>query len=258
LVQFGDGTYDEDRAIEKLFRCVPEKYKQMARGVESLIGLSIMTIEEAISRLKVVDANEPQPSWGPVTIGERLHFAGKQWEVYRGDGEKGEPSSATKGHNRGKPRKAGKQAVGKPKPTPDNACRNCGKLGHWAKECRQPRRGQAHVAQADEDEPALLLAHASIELPPEASAVAALLHLDEPKAHTPLGDDKTDEWCLDTGATHHMTGRREFFTELDSSIQGSIKFGDASGVEIKGIGSVICPPSPVSTGYLLESTTSRR
>jgi hypothetical protein len=36
-----------------------------------------------------------------------------------------------------------------------------------------------------------------------------------------------------------MIGRREFFTELDSSVRGSVKFGDASGVEIKGIGSMI-------------------
>jgi hypothetical protein len=27
LVQFGDDNYDEERAVEKLFRCVPEKYK---------------------------------------------------------------------------------------------------------------------------------------------------------------------------------------------------------------------------------------
>jgi hypothetical protein len=45
-------------------------------------------------------------------------------------------------------------------------------------------------------------------------------------------------WCLDTG-THHMTGRREFFTKLDSSVRGSVKFGDASDVEIKGAGSVV-------------------
>jgi hypothetical protein len=89
LVQFGDDTYDEERAIEKLFRGVPEKYKQMARGVESLIDLSTMTIEEAIGRLKVIGADEPQPPSGPITICGRLHFAGKQWEVYRGDGEKG-------------------------------------------------------------------------------------------------------------------------------------------------------------------------
>jgi hypothetical protein len=94
-----------------------------------------------------------------------------------------------------------------------------------------------------EEDPALLQAHASIELSLAASAAVARLHLDEPRAHALLGDgyinDKTDGWCLDTGTTHHMTGRREFFTELDSNVRGSVKFGDASSVEIKGVGSVI-------------------
>jgi hypothetical protein len=71
----------------------------------------------------------------------------------------------------------------------------------------------------------------------------ALLHPDEPRAHALLDDgssnDKTDGWCLDTSAIHHMTGRGEFFIELDSDVRGSDKFEDASGVEIKGIGSVI-------------------
>jgi hypothetical protein len=106
LVQFGDASYDEERAIEKLFRCAPPKYKQMVCSVESLVDLSTMSIEEAIGRLKVVDADEPQLSSDPVTIGGQFHFAGKQWKVYRGDGKKGESSSTTDGHKRGKPRKA--------------------------------------------------------------------------------------------------------------------------------------------------------
>jgi hypothetical protein len=32
MVQFSDDTYGEERAIEKLFRCVPEKYKQITRS----------------------------------------------------------------------------------------------------------------------------------------------------------------------------------------------------------------------------------
>ncbi|XP_012703648.1 uncharacterized protein LOC105914958 [Setaria italica] len=214
MVQYGDDTYGDERAVEKLLRCVPDKYKQIARSIESLLDLSRMSIEEAIGHLKVVDSDESQPPSGPVIIGGKLHFTQEQWEARQGDRKKGEPSSLTGGRRHGKPRKAPK-----------------------------PRRGQAHVALAEEEEPALLLAHASIELTPAASAVAVLLHLDEPRAHAFLGDgssnDRTEGWCLDTDATQHMTGRREFFTELDSSVRGTVKFGDASSVEIKGVGSVI-------------------
>jgi hypothetical protein len=48
IVQFGDDTYSEERAVEKLFCCIPEKYKQIARSIESLLDLSTMSIEETI------------------------------------------------------------------------------------------------------------------------------------------------------------------------------------------------------------------
>jgi hypothetical protein len=90
-------------------------------------------------------------------------------------------------------------------------------IGPRSVDSHDAARPTSHV-----EEPALLLVHASIELSPAASATAALLHLDEPRAHALLGDgssnDKTHGWCLDIGATHHMTGRREFFTELESNI----------------------------------------
>jgi hypothetical protein len=47
MVQFGDDTYDEERAVEKLFRCIPDKNKQIARSIESLLDLSTMSIEVA-------------------------------------------------------------------------------------------------------------------------------------------------------------------------------------------------------------------
>ena len=46
-------------------------------------------------------------------------------------------------------------------------------------------------------------------------------------------------WVLDSGASNHMTGVREIFTELNSNVHGSVKFGDGSVVEIEGIGTIL-------------------
>ncbi|KAF5809743.1 hypothetical protein HanXRQr2_Chr04g0160951 [Helianthus annuus] len=43
-------------------------------------------------------------------------------------------------------------------------------------------------------------------------------------------------WFLDNGASNHMTGKKEWFTNLDHNIKGKVKFGDGSCVEIKGQG----------------------
>jgi hypothetical protein len=203
----------------------------------------------------------PNDLGGSVT-GGKLHLTREHWEACQGDKKKGE-SSSTQGHKCGKPHKArgGAQAgvqghaeggacggaqggaVGNKKPARDDGCHNCGKLGHWARDYRQSRCGQANITLVEVEEEALLLAHTSIELSLAALAATALLHLDESKARAFLGDgsskDMIEGWCLDTGTTHHMTGRRDFFTELDFSVRGSVKFGDASCVEIKGAGSIV-------------------
>jgi hypothetical protein len=114
-----------------------------------------MSIEEAIGRLKVVDGDEPQPLSGPITVGGKLHLTWEQWETCQGDGKKGESPPSTGGRKRHKSRggaQAGAHgraegsvhggapggAAGNQKPARDGACHNYGKLGHWAKKCRQP------------------------------------------------------------------------------------------------------------------------
>jgi hypothetical protein len=104
MVQFGDDTYGEERAVEKLFQCISEKYKQITRLIESLLDLSTMSIEEAIDHLKVIDGDEPQPLSGPITVGGKLHLTREQWDACQGDRKKGESSPSTDSRKCGKPR----------------------------------------------------------------------------------------------------------------------------------------------------------
>jgi hypothetical protein len=119
MVQFSDNTCGEERAIKKLFRCIPEKYKQIARSIESLLDLSTMSIEEAIGCLKVVDGDKPQSLSGPITIGGSYISLGNsgrparvtgrrgsQWEACQGDRKKGESPPSTGGRKRDKRHKS--------------------------------------------------------------------------------------------------------------------------------------------------------
>jgi hypothetical protein len=71
-----------------------------------------------------------------------------------------------------------------------------------------------------------------------------VVHLDETKAQAFLGtscsdDDRLEGWYLNTGATNHMTGRGNVFSELDRAMQGTVKFRDGSVISICGKGTII-------------------
>jgi hypothetical protein len=74
------------------------------------------------------------------------------------------------GEQRRRPRKRGND--GKKGAQRDDKCHNCGHTDHWARDCRQPRKEQVNLTQAeDDDEPVLLMAmveesHDAIELAP--------------------------------------------------------------------------------------------
>jgi hypothetical protein len=78
---------------------------------------------------------------------------------------------------------------------------------------------------------------------PTLFTTGANLDLDESWArviiNTGTSGDKLDGWYLDTGVTHHMTGCRELFTNLDTLTRGTVRFSDESKVEIHGVGSII-------------------
>ncbi|XP_066344596.1 uncharacterized protein [Miscanthus floridulus] len=69
-----------------------------------------------------------------------------------------------------------------------------------------------------------------------------VVNLDEPRAQVYLrhvGDEQEQRWYLDFGASNHMTGSKEAFSELDGNVTGTVKFSDGSRVVIRGCGTII-------------------
>ena len=54
-----------------------------------------------------------------------------------------------------------------------------------------------------------------------------------------MGVDQEQRWYLDSGASNHMTGSKDSFSELDDDVTGTVKFGDGSRVAIRGRGTII-------------------
>ena len=134
-----------------------------------------------------------------------------------------------------------------------NACRRCGKTGHWARECpnrKQEKKAEAHLAQADDDDEAIILmamfyALHDVEAEEKGEVMTVkqprmtlkAVNLDEPRAQVHLGrvGGKQEQWLyLDSGASNHMTGSKAAFSEFNDDVTGTVKFGDGSRVAIHG------------------------
>ncbi|CAN6334582.1 unnamed protein product [Urochloa humidicola] len=164
LKQYGDENITEERAIEKFLQAAPKKYKQIALAMETVLDLSELTIEDVTGRLKAVDNHGEEDPPGGINIGGRLYLSEEQWHTRERRKKKEEKSACRSGRSRKKTKTPRDGAgSGTDSECEDDTCHRCGKTGHWARDCKEPRRGEqprrggrANLVQVEvDDEPAL-------------------------------------------------------------------------------------------------------
>ena len=145
-------TIDEEEAVSKYLHSVSTKYIQIALSVETMLDLSNLTIEDVIGHQRVVDEHLVQVI--ATKDSGKLLLIEEEWAAQRNSRK-----AASSSHG-GDGKRHGNASSEKKKQVDPNACRRCGKMGHWARECpnrKQEKKAQAHLAQVDDEDEATIL-----------------------------------------------------------------------------------------------------
>jgi hypothetical protein len=261
LAMLGE-TVAEPKVVGKFLRSVPHKYKQIVVAIQTLLDVETLTLANVTGRLKAVEDELEAPP-ASVNHAGKLYLTEEaceeKWRLREGSnasrssGRGGGGRGANHGRGRGRGNggndrdSSGSNPPGLGKVGRDQ-CRKCGKKGHWARDCRsKPKKEAAFTTQEEE---LLMLVTAMPEIQTNGDHQAAvtqdaaathLVHLYEQKVFAQLGVREEHDhrsWICDTGATNHMSGSQSAFTELDTAVQATVRFGDDSVTEIKGRGTV--------------------
>jgi hypothetical protein len=288
LRTLGDSITDAE-VVKKMLQVVRERLTQATVSLEMFLDLNKVTIEEVIGRLHVFE-ERAKPAQITDAMG-RLMLCEEDWEARRKEHREQENSgggSSSSNRDKRQDRGRGRGSTarnardgrymaagngGGGKPPPGTLCHNCGKGGHWARDCHGKRKHAAHVAEAQEEERALMYLAEETEViaslpcsPPPCSSTSspqAPIHIHERKVLLHLSSEEEKEavapcrWVLDTGATNHMTGSHCLFSELDTGITGTVRFGDGSVVTSRGRAPSSLPSNLANTVGSTASITSR-
>lgn len=209
---------DDTRVMEKILRSLTHNFEHVVTAVEESKNLETISTEELLGSLRVHEQRILKNTQSTITTIEQMLESKLTLENSGGEREHGQGPSQRGGTSyRGRGRGRGNYSqTGNGRGRSNVRCFQCRKIRHYSSECPNKPENYANLAEASNDiteEPTLLLVHNdSVE--------------------------QNNVWYLDSGASNHMCGRKEYFVNLKEETGGSVSLGDGSKLQVAGRGQI--------------------
>lgn len=238
---------EEPKLVRKFLKSLPrKKYIHIVASLEQVLDLNTTNFEDIIGRLKAYEERISEEEEVDDDQGKFMYASsdtqnsqdrGYNRNTYSSYGEnsrgRGRGGRFYKGRGRGRyNNERDAYRTNNEKDASRIVCYRCDKMGHFVIDCpdlklklaeTQENNENADTQNADE-----LMMHETVFLNEK--------NILPEKYETDARDDNI--WYLDNGASNHMTGDRRYFSVLDGTVTGKVRFGDDSMIDIKGKGTI--------------------
>jgi gag-polypeptide of LTR copia-type/Zinc knuckle len=224
--------------VEKLFSVVSDRFMPIIGTIEQWGDTSVMSVADAVGRLRVFEESLKgrqqhkeedeklmltRSQW-EAHEDEKLLLTRSQWEALELKERRcGEGSNRKKGEQKRETEKKPYILFDKSK----IKCFNCSIYGHFASECRKPKKERVNLVEKEEKKPTLLM-HELVKTQKAKGASYTDTKKFENLHMGVSAEIEENTWYLNSGASNHMTGCRKHLTNFDTTIQGSVRLEDGS------------------------------
>lgn len=246
---------DEPKLVKRFLNGLPRKFIHMVASIEQVVDLKTITFDDVVGRLKayeerIKEEKDPAGSQGQLLFSQGESSSnhkynnggrGRNGSGWRGRGRgRGSGQGQYTNQNRDNGKGGGSKGSGqrnndnRQKPKKDKSkiqCYRCDQFGHYASSCPERKQEQESNLTEETDATLFMMMNSS-----------ETVYLNEEKVNPKKFKSMHGEenlWYLDNGASNHMTGNKEFFSELNERVTGKVRFGDDSCVTIEGKGSIL-------------------